>query len=187
MSIYNIPAELFSNGKYNANKVPAEFNLAVIKKEVLAAARRGSIIRILDVFLEHQPYLKLADAVLYSDIHIDEGRVIVTGAGEPFSTLKPGVSYPFEGTIAENIINYNLDYLIVDNTLESIKPIDWALFIPNGVKSYFAVPFYEDKILKTVLIFCSIKTDSFNPEIISSFKPLFPLFIEGLSVIKNKM
>jgi hypothetical protein len=41
----------------------------------------------------------------------DEGRVIVYGAGEAFQSLTPGYSYPFEGTIAENILDYNLDYI----------------------------------------------------------------------------
>ena len=187
LSIYNIPDEMLPDGSFPFTTVSRELNIQVIKKEILAAAKKGNMLKMLGVLLEHQPYRDLADAVLYSDIHVDEGMVIVSGAGETFSALKPGISYPYEGTIAENIINYNLDYLIVDNTLESIKPIDWALFIPNGIKSYFAVPFYENNILKTVLIFCSLKTDSFNTEIISAYKPLFPVFVEALSIIKNKI
>jgi hypothetical protein len=185
LSIYNIPGYIQSDGIQIDSGILKKLNFAVIEKELLAAARKGNIIKILDVFLKHQPHENLADAILYSDIHVDEGMVIVCGAGEPFSALKPNISYPYEGTIAENIINYNLEYVIVDNTLESIKPIDWALFIPNNIKSYFAVPFYKENILQSVLIFCSVKTNSFNAEIISAYKPLFPLFTQGLSLIKG--
>lgn len=186
LSIYNIPGDILTNEKPTTSGILKKLDVSVIEKEVLTVANKGNILKMLEVFLKHQPFENLTDSILYSDIHVDEGMVIVCGAGEPFSTLKPGVSYPFEGTIAENIINYNLEYVIVDNTLQSIKPIDWALFIPNGIKSYFAVPFYDKDILKTVLIFCSVKTDSFNTEIISAYIPLLPLFMEGLSIIKNR-
>lgn len=187
LSIYNMLPKTISGSSSLTPSPLRTPDIDFIKKEVLAAAKRGSLIKMLEVFLENQPFENLADAVLYSDIHSDEGMVIVSGAGKSFSSLKPGISYPYEGTIAENIVNYNLEYLIVDNTFESIKPIDWALFIPNGIKSYFAVPFYENNILRTVLIFCSVKTDSFNTDIISAYKPFFPLFLDGLAVIKSRI
>jgi hypothetical protein len=70
--------------------------------------------------------------------------------------MEPGEMYSYEGTIAQDIERFKLDYLIVDDTLDSIKAIDWALFIPKGIRSYFARPFYGRGALRAVMILCSL-------------------------------
>jgi hypothetical protein len=56
---------------------------------------------------------------------------------------------------AQDIERFCLDSLTVEDTLDSIKSIDWAMFIPCGVRSYFAKPFYSAEGLQAVLIFAS--------------------------------
>ena len=104
------------------------------------------------------------EAVLFSDVKLSDGRVEVHKAGAAFASLPQGNSYPYEGTIAEMIVSLNLKYIVVDDTMESLKPIDWALFVPHGIRSYFAVPTFQDGIIRGVLIFCSTNANDFNEE-----------------------
>ena len=84
--------------------------------------------------------------------------------------------YSYEGTIAQDIERFKLDYLIVDDTIDSIKSIDWALFIPQGIRSYFAKPFYRRGVLKAVMILCSLKPNAFNSEGMDEYAILFEPF-----------
>ena len=63
----------------------------------------------------------------------------------------------------------------MEDTLDSIKSIDWAMFIPCGVRSYFAKPFYSDEGLHAVLIFAFSRP---SPGGISEtfFRPLYEPF-----------
>lgn len=187
VSVYNIPESGIKSGSNIKSDNTPIIDIKGINSEARAAARKKDITRLLEILLENQPISGLANAVLYSDIHADEGRVIVYGAGEAFQSLTPGYSYPFEGTIAENILDYNLDYIIVENTFESIKPVDWAIFIPSGIKSYFAKPFYSNGKLVTVLIFCSTELAVFNEENIKSYDSLYPVFENNLALMKKKL
>ena len=64
---------------------------------------------------------------------------------------------------------------MVEDTLDSIKSIDWAVFIPCGVRSYFAKPFYSAQGLHAVLIFAF---DAPAPGAFSDvrFRPLYEPF-----------
>jgi hypothetical protein len=160
-------------------------DLKKINKEAQSAAKKKNLKKLLEIMLNNQPIENLATAILYSDIHINDGKVIVWGAGSAFDTLTPGYTHPFEGTIAENILNYKLNHIIVENTLESIKPVDWAIFIPCGIRSYFAKPFFEQGELKTVLIFCSTEPSVFTEDNIKLYDPLLSIFIKNLMLIKK--
>jgi len=186
VSIYNIPELMKAIPGDRPVDISVEIDIRSMNREAVSAAKKGNITRLLEVMLENQPLHGLADAILYSDIHTDEGRVVVWGAGEAFHSLAPAYTYPYEGTIAENILNYNLDHIIVENTFESIKPVDWAIFIPNGIKSYFAKPFYEDGKLVTVLIFCSNELSVFNEDNIKFYDAVYPVFVSSLEVFKKK-
>ena len=105
---------------------------------------------ILGQALEHPNINKCCNAIMLSDVHPRTNKVFVTGAGTPLADMPPCEEFSYRGTIAEDIDRFNLDHLIVDETMDSIKPIDWALFIPRGIRSYFAKPFYEGKTLRTV-------------------------------------
>ena len=107
------------------------------------------------------------EALLFSDVHVRKNVVAVYGAGPPFKGMEQAETFSYKGTIAEDINRYSLDYLVVDDTQDSIKPIDWALFVPSGIRSYFAMPFYSRTVLRTVLILCSTSPGRFagkNPE-----------------------
>jgi len=64
--------------------------------------------------------------------------------------------------------------------------VDWAIFIPSGIKSYFAKPFYEGGKLVTVLIFCSVEISVFNEDNIKFYDAVYPVFVSSLEVFKKK-
>jgi hypothetical protein len=101
------------------------------------------------------------EAILFSDVQVKKNVVAVYGAGAPFEGMHQAETFSYKGTIAEDINRYALDYLVVDDTQDSIKPIDWALFVPRGIRSYFAMPFYSRGVLRTVLILCSLEPARF--------------------------
>ncbi|MUM78858.1 hypothetical protein GKC30_14580 [Pseudodesulfovibrio sp. F-1] len=116
---------------------------------------------ILGQALEHPDIHKCCNAIMISHVHPRANKVFVTGAGAPLADMPPCEEFSYRGTIAEDIDRFNLDHLVVDETMDSIKPIDWALFIPRGIRSYFAKPFYQGKTLRTVLILCSTEPNRF--------------------------
>jgi hypothetical protein len=138
---------------------------------------------ILEILLNHpfNPGEKAMDGIIYSDVYARKGKVTVYGAGEPLRKMEMGTNYNYKGTIAENIEQFNLEYLIVDDTMASIKAIDWALFIPYGIRSYFAKPFYERNQLRTVLILCSTSVGAFSEDKLEQYSLLFEPFLQGLA------
>ncbi len=187
VSFYNI-SQKSSGGRGKETFFLNEKHSRVISSEADAEMNRiiagGDLSSILTMLITHQPIQGLADSILYSDIYREEEVVQVYGRGACFENLTFGETFPFEGTIAENILKYDLQQIIVGDTMRSIKPIDWALFIPHGVRSYFAYPFFEEEELRTVLIFCSEKTNIFNEENVLSCHALFPYFFRGLETWK---
>ena len=121
------------------------------------------------------------ESIIYSDVYARKNRVVVYTAGETLENLKQGEVFPYEGTIAENIERYKLDHLIMEDTFSSIKAIDWALFIPRGIRSYFAKPFYQRKVLRTVLVLCSTKPDAFSEKYLPYYALLYKPFSIGLA------
>ncbi|OIO01739.1 MAG: hypothetical protein AUJ49_07265 [Desulfovibrionaceae bacterium CG1_02_65_16] len=103
-----------------------------------------------------------AEGVMLSRIFIDEDKVVVTGVGDPCKGKPHRAEYPYIGSIAENLVRFGLDHLVVEETTMSTRPIDWVLFIPNGIHSYYAEPYFEMGKLKYVLIFCSTVPNTFN-------------------------
>ncbi|HEU6438497.1 MAG TPA: hypothetical protein VE028_13700 [Nitratidesulfovibrio sp.] len=120
------------------------------------------------------------DGLLFSDIHQRRNKVFVHWAGEPFTGMPQGEMFPFDGTIAQDIVSYKLDSLIVDDTLDSIKAIDWALFIPRGIRSYFAKPFYRRGVLRSVLILCSRRPAAYPTTGLPEYAVLFEPFIKAI-------
>jgi hypothetical protein len=148
--------------------------LAIPPATAAAFENAASIKALLDAFLDHQPAADgHVDGVLRSRIFGAENRVVVTGAGEPFLTMPTPETFPYEGSIAENIARFGLDHLIVEDTSRSIKPIDWVLFIPKGIRSYFAKPFFEKGVLKNVFIVCSTEAGRFTERNVRCYAPMF--------------
>ena len=117
---------------------------------------------LLGVLLDNHPPGHRVDAVMLSQIFIAEGRVVVTGVGQPFESVSDNDTHPYSGSIAENMVLFGLPHIIVKDTTKSIKPIDWALFIPKGIRSYLALPFYAEGVLRKVVIFCSTQPGNFD-------------------------
>lgn len=145
-----------------------------------AIAGKDQISQILDTLLEH-PYSETRfDGVMYADVYIKKGRVDVYGRGDVFKTLENATSFDYEGTISPLIWGKHLDYVIVDDTLESTRPIDWALFIPYGIRSYFAKPFFHGDKLRTLLIFCAAEPHRFSEADLEIYQVYYPAFLKGL-------
>ncbi|WP_319469775.1 diguanylate cyclase [uncultured Pseudodesulfovibrio sp.] len=159
--------------------VPVKGNETIPAKDIGKAMRKCTTIKaLLETMLKGLPENSPTDAIMLSRIFIDRNTVAVTGAGEPFETVPENRTHPYQGSIAENIVRFDLGNHVVMETSKSIKPIDWALFIPRGIQSYYAQPFYEDGILTNVLIFCSEKSHSYDPD---AEAPLFALHEDFLS------
>jgi hypothetical protein len=109
----------------------------------------------LQAMMGHPKIAENCEAIMLSDIHVRKNKVYVYGAGKPLIGMPFGEEFSYKGTIAESIVRFGLDHLVVDETRDSIKAIDWALFIPRGLRSYYAKPYFERKTLRTVLILCS--------------------------------
>jgi len=114
--------------------------------------------------------------LMFSDIQSHHGRVKVYGVGKLFARLAWGEKYAYEGTIAQDIERFSLDSLTVEDTLDSIKSIDWAMFIPCGVRSYFAKPFYSAAGLHAVLILASNTPRPSGALDEERFRPLYEPF-----------
>ncbi len=136
--------------------------------------------RILKILLENQHDSMGFDAIIYSDVYVKKNKVVVYTAGKPLAAMKQGEVFSYEGTIAENIERYGLHHLIMEDTFSSIKAIDWALFIPHGIRSYFAKPFYERKKMRTVLVICSARRNCFSEADIHNYALLYDPFMKGL-------
>lgn len=120
------------------------------------------------------------DGLMFSDIQSLKGKVEVYGVGRLFESLEWGAGHAYEGTIAQDIERFGLDSLTVEDTLDSIKSIDWALFIPCGVRSYFAKPFYSAEGLHAVLIFASDRpySKALNE---TAFRDLYDVFTKNVA------
>ncbi len=158
-----------------------------LNSELKALASQTEDIReFLNLVLKKKLNEEQIDSLMFSDIMLRENQVKVYAAGPPFDSLEDGRTFPYEGTIAENIVKYNLSHLIVDDTFESIKPIDWALFIPYGISSYYAVPFYVEGNLDTVIIFCSSEKDRFSRINLDLLDELCPCIIHAVETWRKK-
>ncbi|WP_319542514.1 PAS domain-containing protein [uncultured Pseudodesulfovibrio sp.] len=145
--------------------VPVRGNEVLSSSAVSKAMQKCSTVKeLLESMLKALPQNSPTDAIMLSKIFIDEGIVSVTGVGEPFGGELEDLIHPYDGSIAKNIVRFELDKHVVMETSKSIKPIDWALFIPHGIHSYYAQPFFKDGILTCVLIFCSTQKGSYDPD-----------------------
>lgn len=143
--------------------------------------------KILDILLENQPDSIGFDAIIYSDVYVNKNKVVVYTAGKLLEAMNQGEVFSYEGTIAENIERYRLDHLIMEDTFSSIKAIDWALFIPHGLRSYFAKPFYERKKMRSVLVICSAHRNRFSEKKIDDYALLYDPFLKGLKNWRNAL
>ncbi|MDR1708169.1 MAG: DUF86 domain-containing protein [Candidatus Accumulibacter sp.] len=122
------------------------------------------------------------DGLMFSDIMSDKGKVQVYGVGKAFEGIPMpwGEIHDYEGTIAQDIERFDLRSLLMDDTRDSIKSIDWVLFLPHGIRSYFAKPFFEDNRLRAVMILSSFAPHAFPPNSENLFKPLYPAFAKAV-------
>lgn len=125
------------------------------------------------------------DVVMFSDIYARKNKVIVYSCGELDEPLEQGSQFPYAGTIAENIEKENLKYLIVEDTLSSIKAIDWVLFVPKGILSYVAKALHVRGAMRTVLILCSKEKDSFSESQVADVEKIAEAFHRQLKRIRK--
>lgn len=132
--------------------------MKILEKKI---SRLVDINKIMETCLASPLVSEQYEAILFSDVRVRKNVVAVYSAGPPFEGMQQAETFSYKGTIAEDINRYSLDYLVVDDTQDSIKPIDWVLFVPRGIRSYFAMPFYSRGVLRTVLILCSTEPARF--------------------------
>ncbi len=121
------------------------------------------------------------DGVMFSDIQSSRGRVEVYGVGACFEDMEWGARYAYEGTIAQDIERFGLSSITVDDTLDSVKSIDWVMFIPHQVRSYFAMPFYDAHGLHAVLVIASRRPGTFHAKAEKTFALLRKPFEQTLA------
>ena len=107
------------------------------------------------------------------------------GVGPAFRSLAWGAEHAYEGTIAQDIERFGLTSLTVEDTLDSIKSIDWVLFTPQGIRSYFARPFYGSSGLHAVLILASRRPGAFDAGAERRFDSLYAPFEEVVSAWRS--
>jgi hypothetical protein len=149
-------------------------------------AQCASIDAMLECIYEARDLFPGMDVIMFSDVYARKNKVIVYSKGEVLESLEPGSSFPYAGTIAENIEKENLEYLIVDDTQSSIKAIDWMLFVPKGIFSYVAKALYVRGAMRTVLIFCSKKKNIFSEDQIGDVTTIAKAFHQQLKYIRRQ-
>lgn len=138
-------------------------------------------INIVDALKAMQNQLHLqekTDGLVFSYVQPRKSKVVVYYSGKAFEEAIQGELFPYKGTIAQDIERYNHEYLIVDDTLDSIKPIDWALFVPRGIRSYYAKSYNIRGGMRSVIIVCSKKTAMFKDKLIDSYDDIFVPFMK---------
>lgn len=100
----------------------------------------------------------------------------VFSGGDAFKSLEPGTSFAYEGII-RLIGEKQKELLIVKDTMESVNPIDWALFIPYGIRSYVARAFFHGTRLKALLFFCSTEVNHFSEKERDIYELYYPAFL----------
>jgi len=164
-----------------------ERDVPAASPDLLAAMEgKDEMEEILDTLLSHEQADSLFDGVTYVDVHARKGRVDIYGRGEPFRNFKSGISYEYEGTVSQMVREDRLEFFILRDTLESTRPIDWALFIPHGIRSYFGRTFFHGTRLRTLLIFCSTEPNRFTEADIEIFEPYYSAFLQGLRNWRKK-
>jgi len=176
-ALIRISVTPISNNKKDEEKLTQNVRAAFCDAPNLAA--------MLGQALVHPDISKRCNALMLSDVHAEKNTVQVYGAGTPLADMPPGEWFSYRGTIAEDIARFNLDHLVVDDTMDSIKPIDWALFIPRGIRSYYAKPFYEGNTLRTVLILCSTEPDRFVDIESNSFDTVLVSLNEAIAALRD--
>jgi hypothetical protein len=152
------PRRLFSD---DSLRVRLMHDLSMVKDDI------GSILR---VAFKSALVCEKYDAIMFSDVHVRKNQVFVYYAGSQPMPLEQGHRFAYSGTIAEDISRFQLSHLTVEDTQESIKPIDWALFVPQGIRSYFAKPYFSRGALRTVLIVCSRRPHTFSGVTVGDFE-----------------
>jgi len=186
VSIDNVSADdeavrIFASTAENETTHSDQANRNYINQLMEKLGNESDMPNILQIMLDSQHEHMNFDSIIYSDIYTRKNKVVVYSAGKALSSMKQGEVFSYEGTIAENLNRYKLNYLIMEDTFSSIKAIDWALFIPHGLRSYFAKPFFERRVMRTVLILCSTQSNMFSDKYVNDYALLYKPFLKGLA------
>ncbi|MGE5342704.1 MAG: hypothetical protein ACM3SY_14615 [Candidatus Omnitrophota bacterium] len=156
------------------------------KRLMIAVSEKHEIEEILDTLLAHPYETPRFEAVLYADVYPNKQKIDIYGRGAPFTSLKPGISFNYNGTVSQAIVEKHLSFVILSDTLESTIPSDWALFIPHGIRSYFAKPFFHGSKLRTLLMFCSTEVNRFSEKDMGIYELYYQAFQKGLRNWRSK-
>ena len=122
----------------------------------------GEPVGVLQALLENQFYPGSYEALM---MLVPSGKKIrVHLAGKAFQGQNPTAISEFVQPLVDSFSTFGEDFRIVGDTFDSTDPIDWALFIPSGIRSYFIKPLYGRQKLKGVLVLCSSASNAFSPD-----------------------
>lgn len=141
---------------------------------------KESIADILDG-IRVNPYENIQlEALMFIDLHSRRKKESILAVGEPFARSDFGGFSNVEGTLMQDILERRVDHVILEDTLESTRPIDWALFIPYGIRSYFVKPFFYGSKLRTLLFFCSTEAGAFSQKNLDKYEAYCTVFTKAL-------
>ncbi len=138
---------------------------------------------VLDILLADQFYPGQFEAMLLLTPVGKKYRVYL--AGQPFKGQNPDSFVEFAQPLIESVTQPEIGHRIVGDAFESTDPLDWALFIPFGIRSYFTNPIYKRQKLKGVVVLCSTGSDAFSPDDIDIYSLIEPALHETVFPRKN--
>lgn len=117
---------------------------------------------VLQILLDDQFYPGSYEALMMVVTTGKKPKVYLTG--KAFEGQIPESVSEFVQPLIEGFLQPGNDFRIVGDTFESTDPIDWALFIPSGIRSYLVHPVFGRQKLKAVMIFCSSASNAFSSD-----------------------
>ncbi len=174
ISIYGIGRSIIgAEEEFFADKEGFKLNLLAKMK------KKNSINEILDVMLKNQYNSFIFDAVIYIDLRKKKGKRNLFASGDVINQNQLGIPYDYTG-LTKEILGNKLDFFIIKDTMKSTNPIDWAFFIPYGIRSYFVKPFFHGAKLTSLLILCSTETNRFTKQETHLYDLYFPTFFKAV-------
>ncbi len=167
LSIFNVrntPEFTSENGDSTDPGVRKKAYVDRLCRKLLPA---GDPDKVLEILLENQFYPGSYEALMLIVPSGKKYRVYL--AGKAFRGKIADSISEFVQPLLEGFVQSGNDFRIVGDSFESTDPIDWALFIPSGIRSYFIRPLYGRQKLKGVLILCSSASNAFSPDDIDIF------------------
>lgn len=179
----SIPQILSLETGEGADAAPPLEKDAFLQHLIDAVTTDETIAQIPDILnrLKSNPYAQFQiEALMVVDLQAPRKKPNIHVVGESFALSDFQSHFNFEGAIMQDIRQRRVEHVILEDTLESTRPIDWALFIPYGIRSYFVKPYFFGSKLRHLLFFCSTEVGAFSEKQLDVYQMYSKAFIKGL-------